>query len=165
MNIILLTILLTLLGTGLVVLLVWLSTASWKSIKFREKAKTKFKELNKNLEETTNNIYRDMEERTTIVNNSINELHTFRDQDLLTNNKNLKELYDNLSRIIENTDSYNLSRFKEFERSIDSRFDKSNNLRNQDIQNEDNNLQNLRNYTVERFKELEHTINSRFDKK
>jgi len=164
MNIILLTVLLTLLGAGLVVLLVWLSIVSWKSIKFRKKAKTKFEDLNKNLEETTHSIYTNIEEHVINVNNNINEIHNLRNQDLSMHAESSQSIRFDLNSDIASLSLDVESRLKELESSIDSRFDKSHNLRNQDVQNEGNNLQNLRNYTVDRFKELENSINSRFDK-
>ena len=117
MNIILLTVLLTLLGTGLVILLVWLSIVSCKSIKFRKKAKIKFEDLSKNLEDTTHSIYSSIEERTIDANNNTNDLHNLRDQDLQIESNNLQDLRN-----------YTVERFKELERSIDSRLDKIHNL-------------------------------------
>ena len=52
MNIILMTVLLTLLGAGLVVLLVWLSVVSWKSIKNIKKVEVQFDNVNKKIDDT-----------------------------------------------------------------------------------------------------------------
>jgi hypothetical protein len=57
MNTILLTILLTLLGTGLVVLLVWLSVVSWESVKYKKKSKKQIISLGLNSEQSVTNIY------------------------------------------------------------------------------------------------------------
>ena len=153
MNIILLTVLLTLLGSGLVVLLAWLSVGSWKSIKFRKKSKIKFEDLSKNLEESIHSIYAAMEERNADMNNIINEIHNLINQDIQIEASHIQEVRD-----------YTDNRFKDIEHLIDSRFDKLHNLRNQDIQTANNCVQELRNYTVDRFKETEHVINYRCDK-
>jgi len=123
-NIILIAVLLTLLGAGLVMLLVWLSVVSWKSIKFRKKAKTKFEDLNKNLEETTHSIYTSIEQNAIDSNNSINEIHNIRNQDLSMNDENLHELEQNTSKNLQDLRNYAVERFKELEHNIDSRFDK-----------------------------------------
>ena len=117
----------TLLGAGLVVLLVWLSVVSCKSIKFRKKAKIKFEDLSKNLEETTHSIYSSIEQNAIDSINSINEIQNLREQDLSMNDENLKQLNINLVDKINLSQTYIESRLKELEHSIDSRFDKLHN--------------------------------------
>ena len=76
MNIILMTILLTLLGAGLVVLLVWLSVVSWKSIKFKKKTKKEMNFLGKNSEESVTNIYHYIEEYKKQVTLNLEDIYT-----------------------------------------------------------------------------------------
>lgn len=104
MNIILLTILLTLLGTGLVVLLVWLSVVSWKSVKYKKKSKKKIIILAKNAEESTNNLYNYIDEYKKQVNSDISEIYN----QMLLRSTEINERVDKLN--------------------IDSRLDKLHNL-------------------------------------
>lgn len=94
MNIILMTILLTLLGAGLVVLIVWSGIVSWKSIKFKRETLKHQKEYETSIDDYF-----------LLVNQRIDEL----DQILNQNG----ELIENNSNQIEQLKS-----------SIDSRFDK-----------------------------------------
>jgi len=99
MNIILMTILLTLLGVSLVALLVWLGVTSWKSIKFRKQTKKQIVVLQQVIEE-----------------------HRIESQ-----NSN-QSMYDDLSKRIENVEIIIQNRFDEIERKTDSRFDKIHNM-------------------------------------
>lgn len=75
MNTILLTILLTLLGTGLVVLLVWLSVVSWKSVKYKKKSKKQILNLGLSSEQQITNIYSYIDEYKNSVSSSIDEIY------------------------------------------------------------------------------------------
>lgn len=75
MNTILLTILLTLLGTGLVVLLVWLSVVSWKSVKYKKKSKKQIISLGLNSEQSVTNLYSYIEDYKKSVSSSIDEIY------------------------------------------------------------------------------------------
>ena len=62
MNIILITILLTLLGAGLVILLVWLGLSSWKAMKFRGKTDIRLSDLEKSIDNLDDRLSRRIDE-------------------------------------------------------------------------------------------------------
>jgi len=155
MNIILLTILLTLLGAGLVVLLVWLSVVSWKSIKFKRESILNFSNLEKKIEETdialykkADEIYQNIDdtryktieyidkhktETATEFERVYNRIGTEVDE---LHRNSISSLYDKIDKNSEQTTTH----IANIERSIDSRFDKQ-------------------------FKALTELINSRFNEK
>ena len=102
MNIILLTILLTLLGAGLVVLLVWLGVVSRRLIKASRSNKKGLVGLEESVVINMNDIYRVMEEYKTEVS------------------QNFSSVYDEQERVLTDRDQ----KFEKLEASIDSRFDK-----------------------------------------
>lgn len=117
MNIILMTVLLTLFGTGLVVLLVWLSVVSWKSMKFKKKAKKQIINLARNSEESVTNIYTYIDDYKNSTATRFDEVY----QQISLNDDNIynytKSEISSLNNKLANLDS-----------AIDSRFDKMHNL-------------------------------------
>jgi gas vesicle protein len=114
MNIILLTILLTLLGTGLVVLLVWLSVVSWKSVKYKKKSKKKISALGRNAEEHVNNIYIYIDEYKKQMRTEVDDIYN----QMLIRSSEINERVDKLN--------------------IDSRLDKLHNLIKENKENKEN---------------------------
>lgn len=128
MNIILATVLLTLLGASLVVLIVWLSVVSWKSIKFKKKVKIQLDEIRKKM-------YDDDQSLST----SIGQLYTYIDGEVNNNWNKIEEYkksvgyeFEELHKGILTEISSNLREIKKdhktLEKTIDSRFDKVHNL-------------------------------------
>jgi len=128
MNIILVTILLTLLGTSLVVLLVWLSVVSCRTIKFKKKVKVQLNDIREemynneqSLNTVVNELYKHIEE---ISNNQYNNLNDYK--------KEVGLVFEELHKGILNDLSSNLREtrkdIKTLEKNIDSRFDKFHNL-------------------------------------
>jgi sensor domain CHASE-containing protein len=74
MNIILITILLTLLGASLVALLVWLGVVSWKSMKFIKKQKNKLELLHQVINETRISLENNLETEIINVQNHFDEV-------------------------------------------------------------------------------------------
>lgn len=62
MNTILLTVLLTLLGTGLIVLLVWLSVVAYKATKFKKCTLSRLVSMDESMTTSYNNLYNHTEE-------------------------------------------------------------------------------------------------------
>jgi len=127
MNVILLTVLLTLLGISLVVLFVWLGVMSWKSIKHRKSAKEihqsmwdNFNSLYDEIQTEKNEIRDDLDERIQEVHDRIdNRIQEIHDRiDILSNN--IEELLKNFQNFKKSVDN--------FESTVDSRFDKYHNL-------------------------------------
>lgn len=128
MEIILITILLTLLGAGLVALLVWLSVVSWKSIKLKKESELTFIDLHKRIDEesdsrgaSTNMLLEELDRSKEDVNKNFEEVynkisHEFDELHRETIN-NIWRKFDEVEEGIEH-------RFESLERSIDSRFDK-----------------------------------------
>jgi predicted PurR-regulated permease PerM len=104
MNVILLTVLLTLLGASLVVLLVWLSVVVYKSIKYKKRIDN----LNESLSSNINQLYNCIDEKNKELATTINQLYNYIDE----KNKETKNNIDSVLR------GFN----------IDSRFDKLHNL-------------------------------------
>lgn len=124
MKIILITILLTLLGAGLVILLVWLSVVSWKSIKYKKNSQSDFMDLHKRIDEeiktrdkSTNMLYDQLDKDKDDVNKKIEEIY----RDSIT------DIWRKFDEVDENVKS----RFETLGRNIDSRFDKIHNLLNE----------------------------------
>jgi len=117
MNIILMTILLTLLGAGLVVLLVWLSVVSWKSMKFKKKAKKQIINLARNSEESVTNIYTYIDDYKKDISIRFEEVY----QLISSNDDNC---YISIKNEVTNLNNKN----EKLESIIDSRLDKINNL-------------------------------------
>ena len=93
MNIILITILLTLLGAGLVILLVWLGLSSWKAMKFREETNIRLNDLSNSIDnlndglsrrisEDVISLYQALDEYRTEINNEFTELDRSKLHDL-----------------------------------------------------------------------------------
>jgi hypothetical protein len=146
MNIILMTILLTLLGAGLVVLLVWLSVVSCKSIKFKKDSILNFNDLEKKNEETITSLYREIEmvyqrveENKKSFETSIlevynkmahaeEELH----REVINNiynridevNRDTTNHTEEVNRVLQEQFKNVWTHFSETEKSADSRFDK-----------------------------------------
>ena len=120
MNVILMTVLLTLLGVGLVVLLVWLSVMSWKSMKHRKQAKLKqqatwnqFDNMSTELEMREDGIRKDFYNSVEEFQQKIEDVYDLID-------KQVNDLNNNIG----NLDSTIDLRFIQLESSIDSRIDK-----------------------------------------
>ena len=92
MNIILMTIILTLLGAGLVTLLVWLSVVSCKSIKLQKEQKNQISNLDVYISDNLSSIYNYIDDKFKDLNMEQNE----RDREL---GKYKDEVSDNLSNI------------------------------------------------------------------
>jgi len=105
MNVILITVLLTLLGSGLVVLLVWLSVESWKS-----------RNLRKGYRNELNEIYSSMNSNNEELYKNINDLHT--ELDNFRNDVD-REISDKINIIYDELAT---------KKDVDSRFDKLYNL-------------------------------------
>lgn len=117
----------TLLGAGLVVLLVWLSVVSWKSIKNKKKVKVQLDKINKkiddsnqslsssitqiytHIDEVSNNHWSNLEDYKKQISTEFEELHR----------GTLMDLYRRLDDIELN--------IKNLEKTTDSRFDKLHN--------------------------------------
>jgi len=124
MNIILATILLTLLGAGLVVLLVWLSVVSCRSIKFKKKVKAQLDGIRKRMDESDqslsssiNDLYKNIQE--------ISDLH-FKNLEEYKKQTNLdfEELHRGLLSDIQIELNECVKSHNKLEKSTDSRFDK-----------------------------------------
>jgi predicted phage-related endonuclease len=76
MNVILLTILLTLLGSWLIVLLVWLSVTTYKSMKIKKSILSRLDNLEESLSTSNNNMYNHIDETVVIINRNLEELNT-----------------------------------------------------------------------------------------
>ena len=111
------TILLTLLGAGLVVLLVWLSVVSWKSMKFKKKAKKQIINLARNSEESVTNIYTYIDDYKKDISIRFEEVY----QLISSNDDNC---YISIKNEVTNLNNKN----EKLESIIDSRLDKINNL-------------------------------------
>ena len=132
MNIILMTILLTLLAAGLVVLLVWLSVVAWKSMRFKRNSESKFEDLDKRMDcdynshsDKADEIYRYIDETKKDANQRIDDTqnrisHEFEELHRETI-KSIWDKFDDNQQLVQN-------RIDALERSIDSRFDKLHNL-------------------------------------
>ncbi len=135
MNVILLTVLLTLLGVGLVVLLVWLSVASWKSMKHRKQLELDQQsiwnqidmistelvdEIRKEFTSSNDKLHQRIDDVYNLIDKQVNELHDNRDrveeniyEDMGKAKKELNENIQSLNKLMVNLES-----------TVDSRFDK-----------------------------------------
>lgn len=113
MNVILMTILLTLLGAGITVLLVWLCVVSWKSIKYKKTSLNKIENLEDSVSTEVSNLYHEMETKEKEIYNNID---VFRSDMFIES----KETCNEIQKI---NDELN-KRIDDLEKKIDSRFDK-----------------------------------------
>lgn len=121
MNIILLTILLTLLGAGLVILLVWLGVSSCKLMGFKRKTILRFDKLDeelKNVQVYFENKYND---ETEYLNTKIEDVYEKMGKEFEELHRGI--LTDMYKKIDDNMKENNRC-FDDLERSIDSRLDK-----------------------------------------
>jgi len=149
MNVILMSVLLTLLGVGLVVLLVWLSVASWKSIKHRKQSElneqaiwSQFDTISTDHSEWEDQIRKDFEEQITELHRRIEDVYSNineKESNLyLQVNEIEKNIYEDVGKIqrdlveniqslkndVDNFKTTNNLRIVNLESSIDSRLDK-----------------------------------------
>ena len=124
MNIILATILLTLLGAGLVILLVWLSVVSCRSIKFKKKVKAQLDGIRKRMDEndqslssSINDLYKNIQE---ISDLHLKNLEEYKKQ----TNLDFEELHRGFLSDIQIELNEWVKSHKKLEKSTDSRFDK-----------------------------------------
>jgi hypothetical protein len=91
MNVILLTILLTLLGSWLIVLLVWLTISAWKFRKFKKCTLSRLSNFDESMTTMYNNMYSHVDEVVVMINKSLEEIKT--------------QLNDEVSHIYKNSNS------------------------------------------------------------
>ena len=131
MNIILITILLTLLGAGLVILLVWLGLSSWKVMKFKRKADILLNDLN--LDNQSSKLSRKINEDVKNLDQALdeykhemyNDLSLIRDSIEIGFNELDRVQLNDLWKAINERSEGIAQRFEKLERTIDSRFDKA----------------------------------------
>lgn len=109
MNIILMTIILTLLGAGLVTLLVWLSVVSCKSIKLQKEQKIQISNLDVYISDNISDIYKYIDDK-------------FKDLNMEQNERN-REL-DNYKDEVSNQYCKNMDTIQSLSKNVDSRLDK-----------------------------------------
>lgn len=109
MNIILMTIILTLLGAGLVTLLVWLSVVSCKSIKLQKEQKIQISNLDVYISDNISNIYKYIDDK-------------FKDLNMEQNERN-REL-DDYKDEVSNQYCKNMDTIQALSKNVDSRLDK-----------------------------------------
>ena len=109
MNIILMTIILTLLGAGLVTLLVWLSVVSCKSIKLQKEQKIQISNLDVYISDNISDIYKYIDDK-------------FKDLNMEQNERN-REL-DNYKDEVSNQYCKNMDTIQALSKNVDSRLDK-----------------------------------------
>jgi tetrahydromethanopterin S-methyltransferase subunit G len=96
MNIILMTILLTITGVCLVAFLTWLGISSYKFMKFRKKADGAFKHLERWIDDNNNDVHKKMDDIFEELNKTISEynivIHKRFDDDMYIINKDINDL-------------------------------------------------------------------------
>lgn len=132
------TVLLTLLGAGLVVFFIWLSVVSWKSIKHRKNAElihksiwTHFDDMSNIIEETQEEIRKDFSAQSDELHRRIDELYQVIEKqvnELYSNGSSIEQnVYEDMGKnkrdLVENIQSLKTSLSK-LESNVDSRFDK-----------------------------------------
>ena len=149
------TILLTLLGAGLVVLLVWLSVVSWKSMRFKKESIENFqnqefiaRETEKKMDEDYNNLSIKIDKGNDDLYNKIDQIYTHIDEKQKDVNHSFEEVHnridlnfddlhrDTINSIYMKIDEVHNSIRNQFDSTssgVDSRFDKLHNLLNQRI--------------------------------
>lgn len=131
MNIILMTILLTVLGMCLVALLVWLGISSYKLMKFKKKSEGSFKHLERWIDDNNNTVFNEFEKH------DIENQKRFDDLENVLNNK-IIEVYrtidfnvnENQRKIDVLNSKVELEVYASLNSKIDSRCDKLHDLIN-----------------------------------
>lgn len=124
MNLIIITILLTLFGVCLVAFLTWLGISSYRLMKFKERAEGSFKHLERWIDDNQNTLakeleIRDIENQKKVddlymnINNHVNDIYRNMDTRVATLNNDVSEIYRTMDTHVASLNS-----------KIDSRCDK-----------------------------------------